>query len=53
MGVGNDPKDLDIVVDNPEKFVKTMESYIAFSVKTKVRHCTTIFGLKVSRMLIS
>lgn len=36
MGVGNDPKDLDVVVDNPEKCVKTMESYIAFSVKTKV-----------------
>lgn len=39
MGIGNDTKDIDIVVDNPEKLVKTMESYIAFSVKTKVIHC--------------
>ena len=34
--MGTEPKDLDIAVENPEKVVKTMESYIAFSVKTKV-----------------
>ncbi|XP_067943314.1 sorting nexin-30-like [Watersipora subatra] len=33
--MGSEPKDLDIVVDNPEKVVKAMESYIAFSVRTK------------------
>lgn len=30
------PKDIDIIVENPEKIVKTMESYVAFTVKTKV-----------------
>lgn len=39
--MGSGPKDLDITVDNPEKIVKTMESYIAFTVKTKVAICST------------
>mgnify|MGYP001792585361 CR=1 FL=1 len=34
--IGDGPKDLDVTVENPEKIVKTMESYVAFSVKTKV-----------------
>lgn len=34
--MGTEPKDLDVSVDNPEKVIKTMESYIAFTVKTKV-----------------
>ncbi|KAF6018935.1 SNX7 [Bugula neritina] len=33
--MGSAPQDLAVTVDNPEKVVKTMESYIAFSVKTK------------------
>lgn len=31
------PKDFDVLVEDPEKVVKTMESYVAFTVKTKVK----------------
>ncbi|XP_013413026.1 sorting nexin-30 isoform X2 [Lingula anatina] len=35
----NETKDLFIVVDNPEKHVTTMESYITFKITTKTTRC--------------
>lgn len=45
--IGDGPKDLDVSVENPEKIVKTMESYVAFTVKTKVKCC------KILAMIVS
>ena len=44
-GLEDDTRDLFVTVDNPEKHVTAMESYITFRVNTKVRSTMSILML--------